>query len=80
MKTKEELLEELCIDQFKTLRFLNKIMFETAKAEMKLPHDKRNTDLLYITWGANDIITDQPRTYEIIELLEKEYGMNFRDK
>lgn len=78
MKTKEELLEELCRSQYKTLRFLNKIMFEETKRQRELPENKRNHDLLELVWGANDIITDHPNEEELLKLLYEEYGLIFK--
>lgn len=78
MKTKEELLEELCLSQYNTLRFINKVMFETTKYQRSLPENEKNLELLDLAWSTNDIIMDHPNEFRIQSLLEEHYGMKFK--
>ncbi|PLR99565.1 hypothetical protein [Bacillus sp. T33-2] len=80
MNTKEDLLEELCISQYKTLRFLNKVMYETTKHQRSLPREKQNLELLDLAWSSNDIIVDHPREREIVQQLADEYGFDLKEK
>lgn len=72
---KTELLLELCKSQLKTLRFVNKIMFETTKHQMKLSKKDTNTELLDLAWSTNDVISDNPREEEIIKALREKFDI-----
>jgi hypothetical protein len=80
MKSKEELLEELCISQFDTLKFLNKVMFDEVKYQRSLPETEQNKELLNFAWETNDIIVDHPREFEIVTLLKEHYNLDIRSK
>ncbi|WP_425203698.1 hypothetical protein [Priestia megaterium] len=75
-----ELLKELCIEQHKTLVFVNKINFSVTKEQLELDYDKRNESLLDLSWGTNDCITDNPRQHEIMGILERDYGIVIHSK
>lgn len=76
MKSQEELIEEnkllleLCKDQYQTLKFLNKIMFDTTKHQRSLSKEEQNFELLDLAWSTNDCIVDNPRQRELIEELK----------
>lgn len=73
---KTELLLELCKSQLKTLHFVNKIMFETTKHQMKLSKKDTNTELLDLAWSTNDVISDNPREKEIIKALREKFDIS----
>lgn len=78
MKSTEELLEELCLSQYLTLKFLNKVMINVVKEQRNLPVDLRNTDLMNLAWETNDIIVDHQRESEIQRILDETYGIVFK--
>jgi hypothetical protein len=68
-----ELLNEMTTIQEDTMKFINKVMFETTKHERSLPDVDKNLELLDLAWSTNDVICDQPRLREISEELKKLY-------
>jgi predicted nucleic acid-binding protein len=80
MKSKEELLEELCVSQFKTLKFLNKVMFDTVNYERSLPETEQNTELLNFAWETNDIICDcSGEEIKISAQLKERYNFDLKN-
>lgn len=75
MEEQNKILKELASEQFKLLRFINKIMFETTKHQMTLGKEEQNLELLDLAWSTNDCISDNPKQLKAIEEL-KELGVH----
>jgi hypothetical protein len=75
LREQNKLLIELATDQFKVMKFVNKVMFDTSKHQLSLPKEEQNFELLDLAWSTNDCISDNPKQREIIEIL-KSKGIN----
>lgn len=64
--TKEDLLIELCKEQYDLLKYVNGVLFKELKDQLKLPEDKRNDKLLELAWFLNDGISDNPQILELM--------------
>ena len=70
-----EMLERVVKLQHDKLKFINKVMFETAKHQRNLSHEDRNLELLDLAWGTNDIIVDDPELYDMLKELKDKYNL-----
>jgi hypothetical protein len=70
LREEKKLLVELAGKQYKLIKFVNKIMYETTKHQLSLPVKEQNFELLDLAWSTNDCLGDLPRHKEIVELLK----------
>lgn len=75
LREQNKLLTEFASDQFKLMRFINKVMYETAEHQRSLPKEEQNFELLDLAWSTNDCMSDKPKQREMVELL-KTKGIN----
>jgi len=76
-----ELLKELCLEQHKVMKFINKVNHQTLMSELKKPSEKQDALLIDLAGGTCDCLNDpNDKALNIILKLESEYGMNFRSR